>query len=156
MMKSSTTNILFFSFLGYFGYKMLAKSGAAKALQFFVQKVSLRFSGITPVIDFVIGIQNPTNETLRIGSIVGELYINGNYAANISGFQLTTIQPVGVSYFPISARLSLSGVAMQIVDIVNGVSSDGISALANQTLRFKGTVYAEGVNIPLDFQYKVL
>lgn len=150
------TSIILLSIAAFFGIKMFAKTGAAQRLQFFVQKVNLRFQDFTPIVDIILGIQNPSGESLRIGSIVGELYINGNYAANISGFQLTDIKGLGTSFFPISARLSVSGVVNQIVDLVNGVAGDGLTALANQNLLFKGFVNAEGFTTPLNFTYKVL
>lgn len=149
-------SLLVFAFLGYFGIKTFAKSGAAKNLQFFVQKVSLSFSGITPILNVMFGIQNPSSENLRIGSIVGSLYINGNYAANISGYQLTDIRGFATTYFPVSARLSLYGVVQEVKSIVDAISSGSLNALLNQQLRFKGVVNAEGFNVPLDFTYNVL
>lgn len=149
-------NILLLSVLAYFGVKAIAKKGAADKLQYFVQKVSVRISGFTPILDIVLGIQNPTNEALRIGSIVGDLSINGHYVAAISGYQLTDIKARSVSFFPISARLSLSGVVSQVADIVNAVSSGSTQSLFNQALGFRGYVNAEGVTFPLNFEYKVL
>lgn len=149
--------LLLFGAIGFLAYSFIAKKNAASRLQFYVSKVALRFSGITPILDIILAVQNPTQQNLKVGSILGELYINGNYAANISGFQLTDIKSFGVSYFPISARLSISGVVSQIIDIINGLSSGaGIQSLANQVLTFKGTVNAEGVSVPLNFNYKVL
>lgn len=149
--------ILLFAGLAFLGIKYFGKSSAASKLQFFVSKVSIRFAGITPVLDIILGIQNPTGSALRIGSIIGDLYINGNLAAQISGFQLTDIKALGVTYFPISARLSVSGVAFQIIDIIKNISSGaGLNSLLNQTLGFKGYVNAEGLTIPLNFNYKVV
>lgn len=148
--------ILLVGLAAFVGYKLFSKKGAAESLQFFVSKVAVRFSGITPIIDVTLGIHNPTNETLNVGSIAGELYINNNFAANIYGYQAVTIKSLGVSYFPISARLSLSGVASEIMDIINAITSGGFASLINQTLTFKGKVYAEGITFPLNFNYKVL
>lgn len=129
---------------------------AADKLNYFVQKVTVTFSGFTPIVNVILAIQNPTGESLNIGSIVGDLYINDNYAANISGFQMTTIKPSTVTLFPLAARLSLSGLYGEVKDIINALSTGNVNVLINQTLKFKGRVYAEGVSIPLSFSYKVL
>ena len=148
--------LIIFGALAFFGIKAFSKASAAGKLQFFVSKVALRFSGLTPILDFILGIQNPTNETLRVGSIVGQLFINGDFCANISGYQLTDVKNYATSYFPISARLSTSGLITQVVQIVEGVIDNGVNSLANQVLTFRGTVNAEGVSVPLNFNYKVL
>lgn len=156
-MRPKPIQIAIFATLAFLGIKLFSKTGAANKLQFFVSKVAVRFSGITPILDIILGVQNPTNETLRIGSIIGDLYINGDFAANVSGFQLTDIKGLGVSYFPISARLSVSGVVSQVLSIINSISSGGgIQSLINQTISFKGYVNAEGLTIPLNFQYKIV
>lgn len=104
----------------------------------------------------MLGIQNPTGESLNVGSIVGDLSINGNYAANISGFQLTTIKAMSATLYPLAARLSVSGLFGEVQDIINAISQGNVNALLNQTISFKGHVYAEGVTLPLSFSYKVL
>lgn len=140
----------------YLGAKVFAKKNAAERLNYFVQKVSLRFSGFTPILDVVLAIQNPTGTTLNVGSIVGDLYINDNYVANISGYQLTQIKPMGATLFPLSARLSIAGVIGEAKDIIDALMIGNTNVLLSQTLRFNGNVYAEGLTMPLKFTYKVL
>jgi hypothetical protein len=150
-------SVLIYGLLAYFGFKAINKASAAKKLQFFVSKVSIRFSGITPILDVVLGINNPTGETLRIGGIAGDLSINGAYVGAIFGYQITDVKSLATSYYPISARLSLSGVVTQAAEIIEAIiNGDGINALFNQTIGFKGNVNAEGFTIPLNFSYKVL
>ena len=103
----------------FIGYQFINKANAAKRLNYFVQKVSLRFSGLTPIIDIVVGIQNPTNSTIKVGSILGELYINDNFVGTVSGFQLTSIKGLATTYFPISARLSTGGLVSEILSIID-------------------------------------
>lgn len=140
----------------YVGIRFFSKKIAAEKLNYFVQKVSLRFSGFTPILDVVLAIQNPTGTVLNVGSIVGELFVNDNYIANISGYQLTQIKPMGATLFPLSARLSISGLIGEAKDIVDAISTGNTNILLNQSLRFNGNVYAEGVTMPLKFTYKVL
>ena len=143
--------------LGLFvGYRFISKKLAADKLNYFVQKVNIRFSGFTPIIDVILAIQNPTGTSINIGSIVGDLYINSNYVANISGFQLTQIKPAAATLFPLSARLSISGLYGEAKDIINAITTGNTNVLMQQTLKFKGNVYAEGVTMPLEFSYKVL
>lgn len=140
----------------YVGIRIFSKKTAAERLNYYVQKVSLRFSGFTPILDVILAIQNPTGTTLNVGSIVGDLYINDNYVANISGFQLTQIKPMAATLFPLSARLSISGVIGEAKDIIDALMVGNANVLLNQTLKFNGNVYAEGLTMPLKFTYKVL
>lgn len=140
----------------YLAIKLFAKKAAADKLSYFVQKVSLRFSGITPVLEIIIGVQNPTNTTINLGSIAGDLYINDNYVANIFSYQLVPIAARSATLYPISARLSLSGLIGEGKDIVEAISTGQYNTLLNQSLKFKGYVNAEGVTMPLQFSYKVL
>lgn len=140
----------------FVGFKFFAKKVAAEKLNYFVQKVSIRFSGFTPILDIIIGMQNPTGTTLNVGSIVGELYVNDTYIANVSGFQITQIAPMGTTLFPLSARLSVAGLIGEGKEIVDAILTGNTNALFNQVLRFNGNVYAEGVTMPLKFSYKVL
>lgn len=140
----------------YLGVKLFAKKNAASHLNYYVQKVSIRFSGYTPILDVILAIQNPTGTALSVGSIVGDLFINDNYVANISGFQLTQIKPMAATLFPLSARLSISGLIGEAKDIINALMVGNTNVLLNQTLKFNGNVYAEGVTMPLKFSYKVL
>jgi LEA14-like dessication related protein len=151
-----TGKVIVLGVLGYFGYKVFAKKNALDQLRFFVHKVSLRFSILTPVLDIVIQIQNPTAEPITVNSIVGDLFINDHYVANISSYQLTKINGVSATYFPVSARLSIGGIINEGADIVKAITSGGINSIINSKIRFKGYVYAERLRAPLDITYKVL
>jgi hypothetical protein len=148
--------ILIVGAAAYLGIKLLSKKSAAEKLSYYVNKVSLRFSNWTPVLDVVIGVQNPTNTSINLGSILGDLYINNNYVANIAGYQLVPIAARSNTLYPISARLSVAGLIGEGKDIVNAISTGQYGAIINQTLKFKGYVNAEGLTMPLEFSYKVL
>ena len=150
------TKYLLIGAAAFVGFTFLQKSQAANRLNFFVQKVNLRFEGLTPVMEILLGVQNPTNQVLYVRSILGDMYIDGSYVANVYGWQQVAIQPYRVTSLPIAARLSLTGLAGQVKDIVTQILQGTFSAILNKTVSFKGHVTAEGVSIPLVFDYKVL
>lgn len=149
-------NGLLIGLAAFVAYNVFRKKSAAEKLSYYVAKVSISFSGLTPILNVTLGIQNPTGTTLNIGSIVGDLFINGNYVANIAGYQLTQIKPTSNTLYPISARLSISGLFGEVQDIIDAISKGNYNALLSQNLSFKGNVYAEGITMPLKFTYKVL
>ncbi len=144
--------------LAWVGYKFFNKMMAAKRLSFSVRGISVHFSGITPYMDVKIGVANPSNETLHVGSIVGDMYMNGNYVSSISAYGLTEIKGLGESVVPVTAKLSLTGVAAEIQDIVKGIiDKQPLQTILSKTeLKFKGYINAEGTTIPMDFSYKIL
>lgn len=149
-------NYLLIGLAAFVGYSVLNKSQAADKLGFIVQKTGLRFEGLTPILDITIGIQNPTNETLTVRSVFGDVYINNIYVANVYSFSYVTIQRFGVTPLRISARLSLAGLFGEVKSIIQAITNGTFAAILNQTIKFKGMVHAEGVRLPLDFEYKVL
>lgn len=149
-------NPLLIGLFAWAGIKLIGKKNAAERLQYFVQKVSFRLDGLTPVIDIICAVQNPTGETLTLGSIVGDVYIDSVIVAGVTSYQLTRIKGMSITYLPISARLSISGVISEAGALIDAIKSGGTSAIINKNVRFKGTVNAEGISLPLDFTYKVL
>jgi LEA14-like dessication related protein len=140
----------------WMGVTYFQKSQAAARLNYIVQRVNIRFEGITPILEILIGIQNPTSQTLTVSSIIGDLRLNGNYMAQIYGYSRTVIQPHSVSPLAITARLSLTGLYGEVKDIISAITNGNFNALLNQVVSFKGVINAEGVNIPMAFDYKVL
>jgi hypothetical protein len=149
------TNAILIGLSAFIAVKLFGKTRAADKLDFFPKKVSLRLEFLTPVLDFIVGIQNPTNQDFTVSSIVGQLFINKSFVANVSGYQHTVIRSLSEAEFPISARLSLSGASAEISTIINSITTAGLSTLRNATATFKGTVTAEGFTIPLQFTYKL-
>lgn len=150
------TKVVLIGIASFLGATMFLKILAAKRLNYFVQKVSFRFEGINPVMSIILGVQNPTRETITVGSIFGNLYINNNFVGTVYGFVPTTISGLSLTSFPISARLSLTGLLGEVKDIVTLITNGTFSAILNQVVSFKGSVNAEGLNMPLNFDYKVL
>lgn len=150
------TKYLLLGLAAFVGITYFRKSQAADRLNYFVQRVDLHFEGLTPILNIKIGVQNPTGTLLTVSSIIGDLKFNGEFVAQIYSYQRTPIAPYGVSTLPLSARLSLTGLYGSVKNIITAIQTGGFNALLNQVIGFKGVINAEGVNIPMAFEYKVL
>jgi hypothetical protein len=124
-----------------------AKAGAT--LNFVPGAVhSVAFDGITPIIDFDLIVQNPSNQSFSIRGLVGNLTANDYQIGNITSYQQTYIRPMGNSVYRLSARLSLIGV---VNDIIRAISGGGIS----QAMKFKAWANVDGFNVPISINYKI-
>lgn len=127
----------------------LTKARAAGTLNFVPGAVhSVSLDGITPVIDFDLIIQNPSNRSYTIRGLVGNLTANDYQIGNFTSYQQTYIRAMGNTSYRISARLSLIGVVNDIIRAVNG---GGIA----QTMRFKAWANVDNFTIPISITYKI-
>jgi len=134
---------------------LLFKGGStlynASRLNFYVAKIVPRLSGITPILDIYIGVQNPTGGTFTIQSAVGKVYANDNYLGDLSSFTLTTVKPNQQIFFVASLRMSLVGLAQEVYNAI----SEGLSTVSF-TLKFNGTVNVNGVPVPVALMYRII
>lgn len=133
----------------YYLYTLIAKGGAAASLNYRVVKVSISFDGLTPILQLTIGVQNPTNQSFTIRSIVGDITSNDNYLANVSSFTASYIVPNAESLLQINARVSVLGLASDVYDTITGNSD------IRQNIKFAGSVNVDGVVIPLKLNYAI-
>lgn len=118
----TATSIAFIAAGAYVAYKsVIQPASAAGTLNFYPANAkSLRFDGLTPVITIGIAIQNPSNQTYTIKSLVGNIYANGYLIGNVSSFFQMAIKPTGETVYPITVRLSLIGIVQDIIAAFNG------------------------------------
>lgn len=127
-----------------------AKGSAASNLTFNIAGIDFSFAGLVPTMTLSIAVQNTSSQSLTINSMAGSLYINGEYAANVSSFQQLTIPANTEQVYKINLRLSITGVINSVIDIVSGKSSD------TANIRFAGTVNFENLQLPVDLTYKLI
>jgi LEA14-like dessication related protein len=135
----------------YLLFRGVSKGYGASRLGFQIVKIVPRFSGITPILDFHIAAQNPSGESFTIESMVADVYANETFVGNMTSFVLTEVKPNTQSIFVASLRLSLTGIAAEIFNAVQG----GITSIS-QKLKIVGTVNVSGVPIPVSITYNIL
>lgn len=94
-----------------------------------------------------IGVQNPTNGSISINSISGELLINKNSIATIESNVNTTILPNQNSVIPLILKPSLLGLFVQIKSLLTKQEKNKAKNKLNA--RFEGVANSNGLIIPL-------
>ncbi len=108
----------------------------------------LSFQDATPVVQGSVIIQNTSNATFTFNSVAGNITTNGTLVGNISNFVPVTIGPNSQGELPITIKLSLIGVAN---DVIDAIQSRNIS----KKIILDGRVNANGVQVPLNLEYSI-
>lgn len=137
--------------VAYLLYRGVSKGYGASRLGYYVAKIVPRFNDFALVLDFHIGIQNPTGEIFTIQSLTGDLYTNDKFIGNISSFTLTEIKPNAQTIFVASVRLPLVGLAAELWNALQG----GVTTIS-QKLKIVGTINVDGIPLPVTLTYTVL
>jgi LEA14-like dessication related protein len=136
--------------VGLYALSTFQKANAVQSMNLLITSVNPTFSGITPILDINILVQNPSDKSFVIHSMVGSVYVNDDYVANVSTFNQVTINPHAETVITLKARLSLAGLLDEIIDIINGTS--GLQAV----IRFTGKVNIDDLTIPVDIDHKII
>lgn len=143
--KPTIVGLVFLAGIGLYFYNQNRSAGF---LEYIVKRVQLNWSGLSPILTVNIGIQNPSNTSFVVSGLAGTLYANGEPISNVSSFAEVSIPAKTEAVYPLDCRLSLIGVASDIVKIFSG---GGIA----QTLKFDGTVNANGVALPITLNFTI-
>ena len=118
-------------------------------LNFYPDRIaSMAFEGMSPVAYATVLVQNTSNVSIELNSLVGSLFMNDTLVGNVSNFTPLLIQDNSETILPLKIRLQLIGI---VNDIIDGFQLGNF----HQDLRFEGTVNANGVQVPLSFTYTI-
>jgi len=131
-------------FAGIVYYFFQTKS-VVKNAKFSFQKMAINWKKKQILIG--IGVQNPTNGSISINSISGELLINKNSIATIESNVNTTILPNQNSIIPLILKPSLLGLFLQIKSLLT--KQEKTKAKNKLNARFEGVANSNGLIIPL-------
>lgn len=98
-------------------------------------------------IEWSLFITNNNPVGIRIDNIVGEVFYRDIKVANVS-----TGAPVALTpgeRREVVVQLTINSVQL-ITDIVNNIAQYGVLGVLASSIRFKGTVYTNVLNVPLD------
>lgn len=94
---------------------------AGENLKVNLKNISLGKSGgglSLPKIILTFEIQNVTNSSLNINGIVGDIYVNGSYLANVSNLKTMAILPKSVLTYPVEIQTSFLDAVPLIKDLL--------------------------------------
>ena len=141
-------NILLIGLLGLGGWYYLRRLNLSKRIKIVFRGVSLSGGDLLrPRVNLSLGVQNPTNVTTSINSIVGTVSVNGKPLADVSDFKKYTIGPNSETKINVQVEVKTGAIIGQLLRLIGG-KEKGV------TVNFTGTVNAENVSIPVNTNYK--
>ena len=128
--------------IGALAFIALRRTSFAKNLIFVFRNIALRGKIFAPKIVITIGIQNPSNQSATIKSIVAKMKWNGAEFANISSFQTLKVLPNSETPLSITAEPSILG----MYDTIKTLLKTG---LKNGKLTIDGTANVDNMQLPI-------
>lgn len=114
----------------------------------FSKKINFLFAGIKPggtllqpVIEVSLLVQNPTNQTVTIRSLSGQVLLNNRLISNVSSFNEQTIQPNSETVIKINARPLITNFFSSINFILT-------SKTGNNRITITGSANIDNVSLP--------
>lgn len=98
---------------------------------------------LKPTLDVDISVQNPTNQSITIKSITGDLSVNNRYVANVSAFGDQEVQPNSENILKLVARPSAIGIIQSVIAIIRNKEN-------KFTASFNGTANVNGLVVPIN------
>jgi hypothetical protein len=123
---------------------LIKKATLLNKIQFYLNKAKVSGSLFRPVIQLEYIIENPTNNTAELKSIVGEVFVNDQFVARFSKFGSQTIDPNAQSPLLINAVPVLTGVFSAVKDLLTQPAGSGVR------VRTTGTANVNKIVLPFD------
>ena len=125
------------------GYILYEKFVFSKTFSVFFKNLDFsNMSLLSPTINLVVQVNNPTSITAEIQAIKGDLFVDGILVGTVLGITPTTLN-IGSSDLKIPITLSYNGVA----DLIQKYKS------TNFNYKFVGTIVIDYISLPLNFGY---
>jgi LEA14-like dessication related protein len=130
-------------------YRLFASGKTMKSLRFFPKKVyDIKMEGITPVLKLGLGVQNISNESLELKSLIGNVFCNDIEIGRVNLISPTKINASSETILILSVRLSLLGIVQDLIKAFKGggwKKKIVIKAMAN----------VDRWNIPINVSYTI-
>lgn len=108
-------------------------------------------SGLSlPKIILTFDIQNVTNNTVNLNTIVGDIYVNGAYLANVSNLRPIYIKGLTSTTLEVELQTSILDAAPIIKDLIFKTGKRNLKVTGNLTLN------VNGILVPLKIEKTIL
>lgn len=128
----------------YGGAKLKAKKTLSNVVSFTFKSLKIDWKKLQIIVG--LGIQNPSNGTAKLNSLVGSLFIDNKEIASVTSFQPLQIEANQVSILNVQLKPSLLGIFGTLKKLVKskGANLKGINA------EFKGNANVDGFTFPVN------
>ncbi len=123
---------------------LLGRARLAKNIKVIFRGVSFTGGIVKPAINLRFGIQNPTDQTAEIRSIVGTVTANGKTIADINTFVSVKLAANSEAIIPIEAQPAALGIASTLWQYLQSKQREKLQIM------FTGTANVDGVNFPIE------
>ncbi len=128
----------------------LKKTYSATALNFYPSDViSASMDGMTPTVRIRIAVQNPTTDNFTMKSFVANVYANDAVIGNVYTYIGKVIEPLSTSFFDVTLRLSLIGIATDVYQAI--VNHTGFT----QQIKMVAHTLVDSILLPVTLDYKI-
>lgn len=128
------------SILAFIAYKKFA---LAKSFSVFFKGIDLSdYRILTPVVNIMVQVNNPTYTTAEVQNITGDLYYNDQFVGSVKGITPSTLG-YGANIIKIPVVISYTGIS----DMITNFNTSGVK------LAFKGSITVDYISLPLNFDY---
>ena len=132
------------------GYWLWSQAKSISALNYVISGVQLGWSGITPLINLTLAVQNVSNQSYILNSFVGTVSVNGNNIGNVSNFTPTAIPATSQTPYTLNIALSLVGAVSDLINLITNKTG------AQQDIVLSGYVNASGIVTAVTLNYTVI
>lgn len=137
-------------FAGLFIVSRFVAGKAVSRFTFAFTSIDIAYMGMVPILTVGIAVKNPTNTTVHINRIAGDIYVNGEYIAQVSNLKGASIAALGETLYKIDVELMVNAIVRELMDVLRGALSKPIY------IRFDGTAVIEDIGIPIDVTHKLV
>jgi len=126
--------------LGAAAYYFLRLKTTGENLKVNLKNISTRkSSGLSlPKIVLSFDIQNVTNFPVNLNAIVGDVFVNGSYLANINNLNKTVIMPLSSTILEVELQTSILDAAPIIKDLILKTGKRNLKVTADLKLNVNG------------------
>ena len=147
-----TTYLPILLILGAAVYYFSRLKSTGENLKVNLRNISTRkSSGLSlPKIVLSFDVQNVTNNTVNLYGIVGDIYVNGSYLANINNLTPNFIKPLSNTVLEVELQTSILDAAPIIKDLILKTGKRNLKVTGNLTLN------VNGILVPLKIEKTIL
>lgn len=143
MSKNNSGNTGLLLLLGALGVYLFTRASTIANLVFVPRGIAITGGAV----NVVIGVQNPTSNSLSFNSLAGNLFVNGSAIGNVASFQPAVIIPNGETPVNVMVTPSILGIATDVLSMIQGNMSGGITA------NFQGTANIDNSAVPVNLNF---
>src|SRR5882762_1218135 len=116
MRKSGSSNLLLIGAAAVAAWYFLTRGSTLNSLQFIPRGIGLQGTSL----NLSLGILNPTNNSLRLSSVVGSLNVQGSPVGTVTSFQPVDIAPNSETDINLLITGNVFGLLGGVINHLNG------------------------------------